>query len=102
MDTHTCLTCDNQTTGDQCIICNPKGYLSDKLAQLDEKAIYSSNTITSSQSFNSEFIKEFGSLTAGNFKLRYEILNLLSNHARVAKNHKLARLVLWLQTREGK
>tara|TARA_Y100001938_G_scaffold55678_2_gene77688 strand:- start:15717 stop:15974 length:258 start_codon:yes stop_codon:yes gene_type:complete len=84
MNTHTCLTCDNQTNGgDQCIVCNPEGYVVDETT------------------FSSDFIKDFGSVTLGNFKVRYELLNAMSNSATDYGKSKIARFVIWLQEREA-
>ena len=90
MNTHTCLTCDNQTNGgDQCIVCNPEAYISSGYEMQDVK-------------FSSDFIKDFGSVTLGNFKVRYEILNAMSNSATECGKSKIAKFVIWLQEREAK
>ena len=98
LKSHTCLTCDNEINsitfgGDQCIICNPHGYISPGyMIQQDVK-------------FSSEFIKDFGDTIMGqdtSNKYRYFVLNHMSNGATERGQAKIARLVIWLQEREKK
>jgi len=68
MDTHTCLTCDNQTTGDQCIICNPEGYLVDK---------HNDRELSSKHMVGLSLLVVCND--GPNLKLRWNIINMVAN-----------------------